>query len=346
MSKNLIVSLLSDQAVQNVMFIKQMSTRQTEYLFVSTEKMEKKGVKDNIKNVCKIRNENSNTVIVKENSINDIKEKLSEIDCSIYEKILVNITGGTKIMSIAVKEFFNDKPKIEFYYMPINSDREKSPLIVNLQNEKDIIPISCDITLIDYLGSYGVKIREKKSELFPEEFTIKFHKEYYEDLDSKGILKDLREERDELRKIKNKNERKNWSVENHWPELKNLFKGKLYKKEIHYLTGDWFEELEYFKIKKTLGLTDSYIKTGVTIIKGTTDNEIDVIYVHNYNLYTIECKTSVGEKIMNETIYKAKALQTNFGLTAEAKICTLSPINDRVAERAETFNIIVSQEKN
>jgi len=331
MPAQLIISILSDQTVQNVMFIKQMKNEQTEYLFVSTQKMEEKGVKNWITNVCGIKMGQTKTKIAKEDSIEDIKSKLKEIDFSIYQKILVNITGGTKIMSIAVKEFFYDqKLPTEIYYMPIKKNE-----IVELPSEKPT-KIDCIITLSDYLKSYGVNIVEEKKPIFPEEYTRNFYKKHYEELISKGILGQLGEFRGEK------------NIPNHWSELKAIgFKENLKKNEIKYLTGDWFEEFVYFKIKKELQLADDYIKCGVQITSGQKNvpNELDVLYLKDYELYSIECKTSIkNEKknIMPETIYKAKALQKDFGLTAKSSIYTLSSkqeIRDHAMDRAKVFGI-------
>ncbi|GBU24446.1 hypothetical protein R83H12_01076 [Fibrobacteria bacterium R8-3-H12] len=331
MSK-LIVSLLSDQTIQNVMFIKQMKNERTEHLFASTQKMEEKGIKKWIINVCGIKEIQTKTITIKEDSIKNIKEELSKIDFSTYEEILVNVTGGTKMMSIGVKEFFNDKRQAKMYYMPINKNE-----IVDLQNEKTE-PINCEISLSDYLKSYGVKVENESKPLFPEEYTKEFYKEHYEKLNSKGILGSLRKDRKKNR-------------ENSWQELKGIgFKEDLNKKEIAYLTGGWFEEFVYFKIKKELNLADDYIKNGVQITSGqkNVQNEFDVLYLKDYKLYSIECKTSIldgnneNKSIMSETIYKAKALQKDFGLTAKASIYTLSSkqeIKNSGMERASYFDI-------
>jgi hypothetical protein len=307
-----------------------MKNEHTEYLFVSTEKMKEKEIW--IKNVCKINN--GQTITVKEDSIENIKKKLDGINLSKYQKILVNITGGTKIMSIAVKEFFYEKPfPAEIYYMPINKNE-----IVELKSEKPI-KIDCIITLSDYLKSYGVEIKKEGKPIRDNDFTINFYKNHYDSLMKSGTIGDLRM----FRKEKSK--------ENTWPELKKIgFGERLNKNEIEYLTGGWFEEFVYFKIKKELNLEGDYIKIGVKIARGekNIDNELDVIFLKDYTLYSIECKTSIldsnNEKrsIMSETIYKAKALQKDFGLTAKPRIYTLSSkqeIKDSGMERARYFDI-------
>lgn len=113
---------------------------------------------------------------------------------------------------------------------------------------------------------------------------------------------------------------------------------RLNKKETRYLTGDWFEEYVYFKIKDEFGLAEDEIATGCKINKQNIPNEMDVLFVHKHKLYIIECKTSIyderilpnGEKkklnLLPEIIYKSDALRSKFGLFAKTSVVTLEEI--------------------
>ncbi len=115
---------------------------------------------------------------------------------------------------------------------------------------------------------------------------------------------------------------------------------KLDKKETKYLSGDWFEEYVYFKIKAELNLNDDEIGTGYNLVKQNIPNEIDVIFVYQHRLYIIECKTSVIEnrlmpdgslkefKFLPEVIYKSDALKNKFGLQANTSIFALEEIKN------------------
>ena len=68
-----IVSLVSDQTVPNILFIREMMPYDR-LIFISTEKMEKQEKTNTILSL--VENIISETVVVKEDDINDIKEKL------------------------------------------------------------------------------------------------------------------------------------------------------------------------------------------------------------------------------------------------------------------------------
>ena len=125
------------------------------------------------------------------------------------------------------------------------------------------------------------------------------------------------------------------------------------KKEIKYLTGDWFEEYVFFRLKQELSIDDN-IKTGITLIKNNILNEFDIVFLWNGSLYTIECKTSIKSKsgteeeinILNDTVYKATALQKNLGLYSKFSVFTLSSkekneVKETHVERGKLFNIDV-----
>jgi hypothetical protein len=141
--------------------------------------------------------------------------------------------------------------------------------------------------------------------------------------------------------------------------------------ETKYLTGDWLDEYVGNKIKKELFLSSDELLVGVTLSKdkgkeplndvqkllgegvrlsGTgPDNEIDVMFIYKNEFYTIECKTSIINRVENgmqpdgtrkfkesnilgETIYKVDYLKNRFGLKAKSVILTLTSFNHYVTE--------------
>jgi len=121
----------------------------------------------------------------------------------------------------------------------------------------------------------------------------------------------------------------------------------LSKYDTKYLSGDWFEEYIYFKIKTELHLDESEIATGLNLIKENTPNEIDVIFIFDHKLYIIECKTSIIDKrkimrirdgilveeeknikLLPEILYKSDALRNKFGLFANTMLLTLEELRN------------------
>jgi hypothetical protein len=105
------------------------------------------------------------------------------------------------------------------------------------------------------------------------------------------------------------------------------------------ITGVWFEEYTYHRIKNEKKLKDGYIHTGVKIFRSendtANDNEIDIVYTLDNELYIGECKLSLtsvpGGKnagnLLEEYLYKLAAISIDFGLNVRQSFITLHPLN-------------------
>ena len=114
------------------------------------------------------------------------------------------------------------------------------------------------------------------------------------------------------------------------------------------ITGGWFEEYVYQKLKYEKHIAEENIALNVEIKKGNDNNELDVVYVDAQNqLHIVECKTVAKSDLLNDTLYKQQAIKSKFGLTVKSHLY----INDTVAKdshlnRAKAFDIeIVDREK-
>lgn len=343
--KNLLVILLSDQTVPNVQFIKEKKNNETDFLFISTPKMEKKGVKSWIQKVCNISDENLTTIVVDGFSPGSIEQQLNEnkLNYSKYDKILVNVTGGTKIMSYATTDFFK-KFATEIFYLT-GSDN-KILQIYPIQYDFEQI-LSNQISLAEYIESHGFSMKESNLSGIDPTYTQKYLKLFLNyGSEENQILAQLRTYRKKGIKIDQVEGLSNFLNEIQFPMVND----KLTKYEVRYLTGDWFEEYIYYHLKKELSVKDKDIKTGITLKKDNIENEFDVVFIYSGHLFTIECKTSIlndMDNILTETIYKVSALQKNLGLFSNFSIFTLSSkieneVKDEHLNRARNlFNINV-----
>lgn len=330
--KTLLVTLVSEQTIQNVRFILEKRNNETDFLFISTIKMEDKGIKSWIQKVCNI--ENMITKVVDQFSLDDIETKLNEVDYKAYNNILVNITGGTKIMSLATADFFkklNAELNVEIFYLT-----EKNS-ILQIYPKKEIMEqkISKPIALKEYIESHGFLMNEKKMSGIGFEYTKKYFKLYSRDNDKyHETIEKLREYRDTNNKEKINGVEKLSEFINdiEYPQE------KLDKYDVRYLTGDWFEEYIYYSLKEELLIPEENIKTGVTLIKNNIQNEFDVIFINQGKLFTIECKTSIlngVNSILTDTIYKTAALQKNLGLYSNFSIFTLSSKDNKEVKETD-----------
>jgi len=130
--RSLLVTLVSDQTIPNVLCVDYF--KPDAILFVTTEKMEEKHkIRATLGSLELVFNErrytaDSNAFIlkVKEDSVSDVMQKLSiwiNREGLKYDKFIVNITLGTKLMSIGAFEAFRRYAKTDkFVYMPLGAN--------------------------------------------------------------------------------------------------------------------------------------------------------------------------------------------------------------------------------
>jgi hypothetical protein len=357
--KNLLVTLLSDQTVPNVQFIKEKQNDDTYFLFVSTSRMEEKGVKKWIMQVCGIKEEKEKengkvfTKVVDQFSLSNIEAELNAFDFTKYERITVNVTGGTKLMSLGVTDFFKQK-NANIYY--VHNGLKYSQIFP----ERNDCEFTVKLTVSEYLKSCGITYSEPKVEIV-KEYTITFLDKFLSFTENeKNILIELNNVRNNREPYKKNSSKKGTCETNEIPNLAEFLgeikfplknENELNKDEVKYLTGDWYEQWCYIKIKEKFNIADDYIKTGIQIKNANgIGNELDVVYMYDNNFCIIECKTDIlslkGDNILTETIYKQGALKSNFGLTVQPRIYTLSSkeskaVKDSHIIRAEDFRIMI-----
>lgn len=349
----LLVSLVSDQTIPNVQLIKEFQGEITDYLFISTEGMENKGTRKWIEDTCGIKGK---VLIVKQFSFLDIKEHLNTFDFDTFDKIAVNLTGGTKVMTLVASDYFKDKGA-DIYYVTGEHDEYLKLFPVTKNNLRTF---NEKISLSDYLHSYGFDYTPPTY----SGFAFEQSKKIYNAFCSKDISPYL-EAIKFLQKKRNKaidttdyyNVDYFLKVINYTPITPN----KLSKEETKYLTGEWFEEYIGMTIKEELCLSDNELFVGTVISKhlpsqvknmsknllgkdamlseDSFNNEMDVMFMFKNKFYSIECKSSIvalktievsGEyrekeyNILGETIYKSDSLKNRFGLYPQTYIITLS----------------------
>lgn len=353
--KTLLVSLISDQTIPNLQLIKEFGDRITNHLFISTNGMENKGVRKWLEQSCGIDDKVREFIIVDEYSYINIKSNLEKIDFSSYDKIIVNLTGGTKVMTMSSQDFFREKP-CEIYYVTANSNNYVQVFPNNITNK-----FTSKVSLKEYLTAYGITVKESEPSGIDKEYTKKLFNKYNNlNLnDYTNEFKLIRERRGKSISGENFEKTKRLLLALDYP----INNQRLSPAETKYLSGDWFEEYIGNKIQDELNLSNQniYISTeiskeylakdknnpsqliGEEIESKAFDNEMDVMFIYENNFYSIECKTSIqtytyietnGEikeketSILGETIYKSDSLKNRFGLYPRTTILTLTDFNN------------------
>ncbi|MDY0315939.1 MAG: DUF1887 family CARF protein, partial [Bacteroidales bacterium] len=338
----------------------------SDYLFISTNAMERKGTRNWIEKATQIKKSN-NPIIVNEFSYEDIQRKLNEYDFQNFGKIIVNLTGGTKVMTLATHDYFKEKGA-DIYYV---TGFDKKYIKIFPGKIKSEYTLTQSLSVEDYLVAYGFNIKKVESNHFDRDATTAMFKLFTSDLLSNYLstINSLRQYRKKGVNKNNFNDDIKIFIKNLGVKFEN--DDSLTSNEVKFLTGEWFEQYVYNEVKSSFNLDDNKIMMGVTLNKDVLDretevikdlldvdevkpinpnNELDVIFMYNGRIYIIECKSSIisiipkevvvnGEvetkqkeiNILGETIYKSDSLKTKFGLFANSFIFTMTDISNYIA---------------
>lgn len=326
-----IVSILSDQLIPNVLFVKQMNLMDNRHIFLSTKEMELKNKSKTLAKTLALKSDECRTVIVDQHNPMDILNALTdEIEVKSESKYIVNITGGTKMMSQMTHTYFSQFDNVEIYYWPIGEAYVELllPEFKSVRFPENKIKLD----LKTYFAAYGYEIS----------YSRKLSQSYKK---SQNLMDRVIQTNDSalVSKIKMASN----------PDYKEVDKG--------YYTGGWFEEWFFRTIKDALGLNNSQIGYNVKIKSefsnkaSESDNEIDIAFIYKNSLYIVECKVysakQLNSKRITDAIYKISSIRQSLGLRATALTAILSTfgynkqrltnINDtkRLANVKEVFSL-------
>lgn len=211
------------------------------------------------------------------------------------DEIILNYTGGTKIMSLAAYEFFKQFNRELIYFnsqsntiIITNKNNKNAPVVtqpmnfntINVEEHLKLNGFSISIQKVDY--------SDVKKRIDLTEFIFKLLLKTYK----KGGLKKLLNVRH--------------NIESYIPESydqKKLLGNSNEIKQYYSLgRGGWFEEFTFNELYK-LNYFDS-ISLNLKVNTENCENEFDVYALKNGNLYLFECK--VGQTINNFNLSKIK----------------------------------------
>lgn len=315
-----IISILSDQLIPNVLFIKHWSTKLDRHVFITTAEMESENKMKSVvlAGALSIDYTKITKLIVDANTPSLILDNLKHFQWSEDEKYIVNITGGNKIMSQMVSLYFSKYETANIYYWPIERDfiEQLHPVIKSIRIEKNIT-----LNLETYFKAHGYSLTRSNKLSYP------FEKANF-------ILKSV--------------------LDAGTPELVEEI--TLAKKEHYlasdkeYLTGKWFEEWTYYMLKETFKIKDELIafniklKSIYTQRKIVNDNEIDIAFIYKNKLYVWELKVlgsrSLKGNAIGNVIYKISSVTQSLGLQATSVVLILAPFGTS-KERRDYINDII-----
>lgn len=296
---NILISILSEHSVPNFLFMKEMEGVFDSMVFVTTQQIAKRHRGQQLELAMGLEESSVPRVVVESDDYRGTLAQLEAFGFDDDNYYLVNLTGGTKMMSIATHDFFIHK-KASFFYVPIG----KNTYYDLLSGEKK--PLNYRITLKEYFTLYGLHFESQKDFLKPAHITMNL----FSQIERKHFYLTYR--------IRNAQYEVN-------PE------------ERRYYGGEWFEEYAYLRIKQTYGLDDDHIARSVRIFRNeediTNDNELDVAFIKDNTLYVVECKVTMygqGRRVqqtIESYLYKLAAVSKDFGLIVNPYLFTLHFLN-------------------
>lgn len=311
MRQKILVSVISGQTMPNFLMIRELKNWYTSMVFITTHESEGLGKEEKsrsrwIERAALLEEGSTPRIMVREDSWTDIRESLMQLPDGPDVSYTVNLTGGTKVMTLAVYEHFA-RPGNRIIYVPFPRNQ-----YVELYPDISLPPqpVGFRCSLRDYFYVHGLYFTRKMELLQSGEVTMRFF----------NRVRSASFKTEEIREI----------TEAHamlTPELRT------------YYSGGWFEEYVYLLIKKELDLDEDQIGWGIQLSRtpddASSDNEYDVVFVKGNSLYVIECKASAGKERnrkqnMDNYLYKLGAITREFGLKVNSYVFTLSRYRDKL----------------
>lgn len=298
-----LISLISDQTLPNVLLIKELQGQVNDYVFISTPAMKQRGKTHDIMAAAGLPAAQCRELVIPDENDLQAMEAFLKQEFPEPHGCLVNLTCGTKLMFLACFNHFG-KPGNTISYIPIG----KNTLV-------ELFPAHCEkaigyrLSVREYLQAYGISY-----EPMPEE-------EFKDPRFLKRILKE-------------------YQAADFDPDKVAGMRDNAYKE---LFTGGWFEQWVYFKTREGWKLNPGFIECRLKINnlpepqRTGFDNELDIVFTSENELYVVEAKVSIGREKINKTnldniLFKLSALNKNFGLRSHAWIATLADLQNTMPD--------------
>jgi len=306
-----LVSLISEQTLPNVLFIKQMGECDR-YLFLSTPRMEEEGRSDWVIRACGLPAQACDVILVDPQDALLTMGELAELRLEGSDSYHVNLTGGTKMMALAAYAFFTRmKAEVTIYYLPINSNK-----IIRIFPDQEASALHTKVNLMEYLTAYGVQVLEQG--FFHPRYSGKAERVFRHVCGQKVA-----------------------------PELtgKILGANQNFDDPIDkaFYSGGWLEIWLHDQVKRLFSLDREEIDINLKLNKTGNPkdlfNEYDLMYLRKNHLYVGECKYFPNgirnKKKVNEVLYKLGNLRSHMGLYARPFILigTPEPVDENLKSK-------------
>lgn len=284
------------------------------------------------------------------------------------DTFIFNVTGGTKLMSIALDRasILLGSKRAECFYQ----SRDHKVVWYQRQGNKIVYPMNSNLNLQQRVVSRGYQITKQQpiteisidelhyAQLLMDAMQRDFHKgrqfcSFINKLatlaeDQKSLVvtysnmaSDTAEALDHLA---NTSRQAFFSFDPHSFSLKfNDAQAR------DFMKGGWLEIYTGYECFKTLITLNpqAELAVNVELKKNDTPNEMDVMFIHHAHLYCIECKTAktMAHETARDVLYKLSALQDFGGINQKRAVVSLYSLKDYNLTRAHNADIKIFQEK-
>lgn len=343
----ILVNLIGGQPAPNYIAAKEIKPDKIINLYSESSKIQH----NNLCNALNINSKNEHFIVdaynysINENIINKILAEYSD-----ENELILNFTGGTKIMSTAAFKTFYDKG-LKAIYIDTENDKRLEFFERRVTNFK----INSAISISDYFKMYGQNFLDKK--ITSDNNILELNKLIdYLFAHNKELISLIAKVSKMMFNLKGE-----WNLKNH--EIKDSINTFLWISEsqelilnfkkpveqsfhlkgiesVKFFCGGWFEEKVNHTIiqSKFFNEVKMNVKLSVENLKSAKNkNELDVVAIKKEVLYIFECKSG---RIKQEDINKLRAIKELFGTYAKIFLVSYFPISDEVLkEKIKEFKI-------
>jgi hypothetical protein len=292
-----LISLISDQAIPNLLFIKVFSVMVDKFVFITTPFMQSLSKTRHLIDAAGLEPRLCREVVVDdENNLDSMQQILkNELPGSGY---IVNITCGTKMMFLAAYNVFRE-PGNKVFYLPIGKNT-----INELYPGNSVFEATYRLNVREYLAAYGITFSALMLENIQDYSFLK------------QILNEYRRLGYDINALQNTQK----------DSSKYFFTGGWFEHYAYHLIRQ--------KLNHAHGFIETGLKINnfQEQHRAGNDNELDVVFTLNNELHVIEAKVSLGiNKVkrvnIEKAMFKMSALNKNFGLRSYSWLYTLSDLS-------------------
>lgn len=337
----ILISILSQYLQPNFLLIKEMTGKYDKLMFVTTEYTDKNKKTEHLCKALGIPVDEVGIISLgsKETNYREIVELLEEKKFPKTDEYILNLTGGTKIIPIAIFEFFmNNGYNADFFYVP-----EGKNVLKNISSGEEN-KLGYQLNLKEYFSLQGLQFEPAVANygnyMKPEEIYDIIKRNRFDRLEEMytsfygGNILNVRGANAILEKYSTQKRSHKFVVPD---SLKK------------YLCGEWFEEYCFNRLKSELALNKGSVVKGSRIFKNNPDeqnNEVDVMFIKENQLYFFECKVinkDWDSSKIDPYLYKLAAITKNYGLRVRSyllTLCDMDPNTKKYQMLAEKLNVL------